>query len=197
MLDPARQLLGGDVYVYQMKINLKRANTGDAWPWHQDLIYWQREDGLRGAEIVNVVLFLDDADEGNGAMRVIPGSHRAGVIDVPARSGERPEAYRANAGWIDDVIAAIKYSIDPARLGTLEARGVVTLNARRGSLLLFHPNLVHCSPPNRSPRDRRLLFVTYNRTNNVPIPVGEPRPEFLVGRDRTPLVGRPDPRFER
>jgi ectoine hydroxylase len=38
-----------------------------------------------------------------------------------------------------------------------------------------------------SPFPRKLLIVTYNDTANLPRPKGEPRPEYVVGRDYTPL----------
>jgi L-proline 4-hydroxylase len=191
LVEPARLLAGGDVYVYQSKINLKAAHGGDVWPWHQDLIYWQREDGLPGGDIVNLALLLDDMTAENGPLRVIPGSHRLGTVEVEARAGEPPEAYRGAPGWIDDLIADLKYSLAPGQLPA----GAVDLVAPRGSVIAFHPNLMHSSARNSSSLPRRLLFVTYNRTDNLPRPAGEPRPEFLVGRDYRPLVARADPRL--
>ena len=36
VIDPVKQILGSDVYVFQCVLNLKRAFTGDIWQWHQD-----------------------------------------------------------------------------------------------------------------------------------------------------------------
>ena len=36
ILEPAQQLLGGDVYIHQFKLNGKAAFDGDVWQWHQD-----------------------------------------------------------------------------------------------------------------------------------------------------------------
>jgi hypothetical protein len=33
-----------------------------------------------------------------------------------------------------------------------------------------------------------MMIVTYNSVANVPVPPGEPRPEFIVSRDSRPLV---------
>lgn len=54
--------------------------------------------------------------------------------------------------------------------------------------MVFHPNLAHGSAPNLSPWDRTMMIVTYNSVSNVPVPPGEPRPEFLVSRDTRPLA---------
>ncbi len=194
LLEPAMQLANHDVYVYQLKVNAKRARSGDVWAWHQDLIYWIEEDGLAGADIVNVALFLDDVTADNGAMQAIPGSHRLGVIAAQPR--DERAAYEDKPPWIADLIAAIKYTIDDRTIARLVGRlGVAALEGPRGSALIFHPNLVHASPRNRSPRDRKVLVATYNSTANRPRPPGEPRPEFLVSRDFTPLRAIDDPRL--
>ena len=194
LLEPAMQLVGSDVYVYQLKVNAKRARSGDVWAWHQDLIYWINEDGLPGADIVNVALFLDDCSADNGAMQVIPGSHRLGVLEAAPR--EARDAYEGQPEWIVDLIAAIKYSIDDRTIARLVGRhGVLPVEGARGSLLVFHPNLVHASPRNRSPFDRKVMVATYNSTANRPRPPGAPRPEFLVSRDFTALRAVDDPRL--
>ena len=65
---------------------------------------------------------------------------------------------------------------------------MVSVNAPAGSVILFHPQIVHGSAQNISPHSRDVLIITYNETSNVPQPVGLPRPEYLVGQDSTPLV---------
>ena len=57
-----------------------------------------------------------------------------------------------------------------------------------GSVLFFDANLVHASPSNLSPFDRAVAFLTYNSVENVPPPVEQPRPDFLVDRQITPIV---------
>src|SRR5215213_7010337 len=85
IVEPARQLLGSEVYVYQFKINAKSAFGGDVWEWHQDYIFWQKEDGLRSERLASVAIFLDDVNEFNGPMFLIPGSQAEGVIDRSAQ----------------------------------------------------------------------------------------------------------------
>src|SRR5690348_2127416 len=46
LVQPAQQLLGSEVYVYQFKVNAKAAFGGDLWEWHQDFIFWAKEDGM-------------------------------------------------------------------------------------------------------------------------------------------------------
>lgn len=188
LVAPARQLLADDVYVYQFKINAKAAFVGDVWEWHQDYVFWRNEDGMPAPDVINCVVFLDDVTEFNGPMYVIPGSHTAGVVEQTNGDADPGGAYRDSPAWISSLTARLKYSLPPEVIARFVARSRIEApKGRAGSILFFHPNLLHASPPNLSPFDRALCFVTYNSVRNVPVPVGEPRPAFLVARDRTAI----------
>src|SRR5438128_7514786 len=53
LVHSARQILGSGVYVHQFKINVKAAFAGDVWKWHQDFIFWLKQDGMREPRAVN------------------------------------------------------------------------------------------------------------------------------------------------
>ena len=74
---------------FTSKLNLKRAREGSEFPWHQDFPYWYVAAGHAAADVVTAIVFLDDATESNGAVRVIPGSHRNGPAP---RNPERSDA---------------------------------------------------------------------------------------------------------
>ncbi len=195
LLGPAKQLLNAEVYVYQFKINIKAAFGGDIWEWHQDYVFWRKEDGMPKPDVTNIVVLLDEVTEFNGPVYFIPGSHKEGMIDVPSRAKPKgdgyvgQDAYSNSPQWISNLTADLKYSLDRETVTRLVAQhGIVSPKAPAGSLLLFHCNLFHGSPNNISPQDRTMIFVTYNNVANVPPPVEQPRPEFLVSRDATPLM---------
>lgn len=184
LLRPAEQLVGSAAYVYQFKINFKAAFGGDVWKWHQDYIFWRKGDGMLEPRCVNLMVYLDEVTEFNGPMMCIPGSQRHGMIDV--------EAIRGRGGWQDNVSADLKYSLDRDTIARLvDEGGIVAPKGPRGSVLIFHPNVAHGSAPNLSPWDRTMMIVTYNSVQNLPVPPGEPRPEFLVSRDARPLTPEP------
>ena len=187
LVEPAMQILGHQVYVYQFKINAKIAFLGDVWEWHQDYIFWQREDGVPRADLVTISVFLDEVTEFNGPLLMVPGSHEEGVID-PGRTGGVPQGYEGSPDWIANLTADLKYSVDKASLTRLVDRtGIVAPKGPAGSVLFFHPNTVHGSVPNLSPYDRKIVLVTYNRVDNLPTFQEKQRPEFLVSRDFTPI----------
>lgn len=184
-LTPAQQLLRDDVYIHQLKVNVKQAFSGETWPWHQDYIYWRNEDNIPSVNIASVMIFLDDINEFNGPLFFIPGSHTIGCVDSPA-------AVDAPKGWEGNVSASLTYQIDPLLVTRLVSKGgLFAATGKKGTAVWFHGNLVHASPPNISPYNRRIAILTYNAVSNVPtIQPANLRPEFLNGRDYRPLVSQ-------
>src|SRR5438477_7627431 len=89
MVEPVMQVFGEQVYMHQFKINGKAAFEGDVWQWHQDYGTWHRDDQMPEGRAMDVAIFLDDVDECNGPLTLIPGSHKAEVL--PARQDARRE----------------------------------------------------------------------------------------------------------
>ncbi|HEU4454056.1 MAG TPA: phytanoyl-CoA dioxygenase family protein [Longimicrobium sp.] len=188
LVELARAVLESHVYVHQFKINAKQAFGGEVWEWHQDYIFWRNEDGMPENRVLNVVVFLDEVNEFNGPLLIIPGSHRHGVIASEQRDDVEDGDENAPA-WKSNVSARLTYAItrdDVARL--VGESGIVGPRGPAGSVLLFDANVVHGSSPNMSPFDRAVAIVTYNSVLNTPNPVATPRPEFLASRDYTPIV---------
>jgi hypothetical protein len=138
---PMRGLVGSErVALWTDKLNFKPPHEGSGFRWHQDSPYWAH--ACRHLDqLPNVMLALDDADEDNGCLRVVRGSHRSGLL--PGRS--------------DDGVLGPLFT-DPRHVD-LGAQVAAAMPA--GSLLFFSPHTVHGSEPNRSDRQRRALVITY------------------------------------
>jgi hypothetical protein len=125
-------------------------------PWHQDLTIsvtsridapgfgpWSTKDGLIHvqppvellADMITLRIHLDDTDETNGALRVIPGSHRYGRL--PPTEIER-----------------LRTAI-PAE----------TCRASRGDALLMRPLILHASSRSTTKGHRRILHIEYAGDN--------------------------------
>jgi len=183
LLAPAEQILHDPVYVYQLKINLKAAFAGDVWPWHQDFSFWAKEDEMPSPRALTAAIFLDDVTEFNGPMFFIPGSHRSGCHDAQ----DRPSNRESGDAWRRHVGVALSYQTDKAKVMDLTAEhGLLAPKGPRGTIMFFDCNIVHASPANISPMNRRMLFITYNSVNNLPTRLQ--RPSFLVNRDFRPLT---------
>lgn len=195
IVEPAMQILGGQVYVHQFKINAKLAFSGDVWKWHQDYVFWLKEDGMPAPSVINTVIFLDEITEFNGPLYLIPRSHREGVIEVAPNEqlspggSFKPAPYLDSPAWISSLTADLKYSLSREVVASLATRyGMVAPKGRQGSVLFFDSNIVHGSPSNISPFHRVLVLVTYNSISNPPTNIKNPRPEFLVSRNYEPIV---------
>ena len=81
LVRPAQQILEGEVYLHQFKVNAKEAHDGEIWHWHQDYRTWYEDDGMPHPDVINATVFLDEVNEFNGPMMFIPGSHKNGRID--------------------------------------------------------------------------------------------------------------------
>lgn len=141
IVEPMAGLVGAQrVALWTDKLNFKRPQEGSGFRWHQDSPYWAHVSRHLD-RLPNVMLALDDADEGNGCLRVVRGSHRRGVL--PGRQG-------------DGVLGPL--FTDPQ---AFDARDQVAAAMPAGSLLFFSPHTVHGSEPNRSERARRACVLTY------------------------------------
>ena len=66
------ELLGADVRLRTSKLNTKAAGGGSAVEWPQDWAFYPHTND----DLLAVGLMLEDVDEANGPLMVIPGSHR-------------------------------------------------------------------------------------------------------------------------
>ncbi len=129
-------------------------SPGSNWlvPWHQDLTLavrerrecpgfgpWSVKEGIPHVQppvgllerMLTIRLHLDDADESNGALRVLPGTHREGRL-----SAERIRELRAEI---------------PEHL----------CSAAKGDALLMRPLLLHASGRSTGAGRRRVLHLEY------------------------------------
>ena len=174
VLGPAQQMLRDEaLYVYHSKCNMKEAIRGEIWQWHQDYGSWAN-DGAPAPEFTTALLMLDDATEIGGCLYFIPGSHKLGRVD--AEYDTETTAYKLWTVRKLDVVAAMERFGDP-----------VAITGQAGTVVLFHPNLVHGSGHNMSRYPRWHIYTVYNRVQNRPPVRANARPEWVVARDTTAL----------
>ena len=149
-VEPAEQLLRDKTYIHQFKINGKAAFDGDVWQWHQDYGTWARDDGMPAARAMNIAVFLDEVMPINGPLLLIPGSHRQGVFE--AGHDKLTTSYPL---WTLDKETVTRLAREAAGP---DGVGIVAPTGKPGSVLMFHGNLVHASPPNITPYPRKMLF---------------------------------------
>ena len=80
IVDRMEQALGGEVYLYHMKMMLKEPRVGGAWEWHQDYGYWYH-NGCLLPLLASCLIAVSRANQANGCLQVLRGSHLMGRID--------------------------------------------------------------------------------------------------------------------
>ena len=172
LIDPVSQILDGDVYMHQFKLNAKAAFDGAVWQWHQDYGTWKRDDGMPEPRAMNIAVFLDDVTAANGPLLFIPGSHKIGVIDA----GHDLETTSYPLWTLDNEIV----------LELAERGGCVAPTGEAGSMLMFSSLLVHASPPNISPFGRSIVYLSLCHVDNHIQKFN--REGWIAHRDFTPIT---------
>jgi ectoine hydroxylase len=178
----ARQILGGDVYVHQSRVNFKPGFGGGDFYWHSDFETWHAEDGMPGMRAVSISISLTDNYSFNGPLMIMPGSHKTYVSCV----GETPaENYKSSL-----VMQGVG-TPDPGTLTRLADRhGIDVLAGKAGGAIMFDCNCMHGSSGNITPFPRSNVFIVFNSVENAcvePFAAPAPRPTFIGARDFTPV----------
>ena len=146
------------------KLNLKAAGYGAPVEWHQDWAFYPHTND----DLCAVGIMIDDVDETNGPLMVIPGSHKGPVLDHHA------DGFFCGA-------------IDPER-GEVDFGEAVKLTGSAGSITIHHARAIHGSATNTSGKPRRLLLHQYRAADAWPL-LGKDQPweafrgHLLCGED--------------
>jgi ectoine hydroxylase-related dioxygenase (phytanoyl-CoA dioxygenase family) len=155
LLRIARQALGGRAMPFRATLFAKSGAANWLIPWHQDTalpvaakfddpewLSWSQKAGICYAHapswalsrVVALRIHLDASTYDNGPLRIIEGSHRAGVL-----TDER----------VHDCVMNHRQTTCPVP---------------RGGVLAMRPLLIHCSSKARTDAPRRVLHVEYAET---------------------------------
>ena len=187
MLEIVAPLIGATLKQIINQMHWKPPGAAAEFGWHQDIRFRRPRAAYRqaAASYVQTGIAIDPHRAANGAMRIIPGSHRLGELSL---GGDGRVMDRSMSD--DDLVRA---GLDPA--------GVVDLEMEPGDVAVWHLHLVHGSGPNRSTIDRRFYLNGYVIADNCDRgvlafkdgerqPLGDP---VLIHYED--LHARPDPHY--
>ena len=143
LLDIAQKFIGPNIALFASHYISKPPFDGQPVLWHQDGSYWP----LDPMEVVTLWLAVDDSLPENGCMRVIPGTHREALQEMKRRT---------------DVASVLGSGIDDSAVD--ESRAVDCM-LKAGGVSVHHPNIIHGSSANHSPRRRCGLTIRYIPTS--------------------------------
>lgn len=148
----AEEVCGRAPFVVRSVLFDKTPSANWGVPWHQDLSIavrercaapgfgpWSIKAGVVHvqppasvlAKIVTLRIHVDNCDADQGALRVIPGSHRGGILSP-------------------DQITAVKQSTP-----------CVVCPVKAGGVMLMRPLLLHSSSPATNPSHRRVIHLEF------------------------------------
>jgi non-heme Fe2+,alpha-ketoglutarate-dependent halogenase len=136
-------ILGPNFYLWASNFFAKAPRTQETVGWHQDAYYWP----LYPHNSVTVWLAFTDVDAENGAMQVVPKSHRSGIIKHQRSSSTN---------------SVLTLELEE---GVFNASDAISLSLKAGQMSLHDDNLIHGSPANHSDRWRIGLTMRYSGTN--------------------------------
>ncbi len=173
ILGRVEELLGEQVYAFQLLVNCKAAFNGDIWFWHQDYPTYRADDNIAECRMVNTLIFLDEVTHYNGPLMIVPGSHL--IEDTPDTS-DQGTSY------------TLRYTGNDLIKSEVERGGIVTPTGAAGSIIFMNPNALHGSGANLSPWPRRLITLTLNAiTNKATAPTTRSRDIVMDDTDTPPL----------
>jgi ectoine hydroxylase-related dioxygenase (phytanoyl-CoA dioxygenase family) len=158
----ARAILGRDAFPFRATLFDKNPDANWLITWHQDTALplrekhetpgwgpWSIKDGITYAhapaaaleQVLALRLHLDDSTEENGPLRVIPGTHRLGILSDQE---------------IELIVARTE---------------IETCLVPQGGVIAMRPLIIHASSKSQSNNPRRVLHIEYATRDAVAAPL--------------------------
>ncbi len=174
ILDAVEDVLGPDLLCWGSSFFIKETRDPGFVSWHQDSTYW----GLDPADVMTAWIAFSDSTSENGAMRVMPGTHR--LDQIPHRDTFRKDNLLSRGQEI---------------MVDVNEADAVTLELMAGEMSLHHVRLIHGSDPNPSGKRRIGFAIRYIPTSVRQIAGAHDSATLVRGTDRYghfALEQRPD-----
>ena len=127
----ASSIIGPNVQLHHSKMFIKPPEKGSPFPMHQDAPFFPHDNH----SMIAAIIHFDDAPLEKGCVRVVPGSHKLGMLEH---------------------ISEGAYHLDPAQYPVEDA---TPIPAQAGDVLFFSYLTIHGSGVNTSSEARTTLLV--------------------------------------
>ncbi len=134
------QLIGNNFALWNSSFFAKPSKNGFETPWHQDGQYWP----ISPLATCTVWLAIDDANEENGCLRFIKGSHK----------NQKLRKHKRNSGEN----LTLHQEIDKSELDRSQLHNLILA---RGQISLHDVYIIHGSKENKSANPRRAMTMRY------------------------------------
>jgi len=142
-----KKLIGGTVRFHLGKLNFKLPNKkGGEIAWHQDWAFYPHTND----DLITVGIYLEDCNEENGPLKVIPGSHRKQVFNHHSEE--------------NNFIGKIN-----TKRSKINVKKNISLMGSAGTVTFFHCRTIHGSGLNYTSNNRPLLLFAYRACDAWPL----------------------------
>jgi chlorinating enzyme len=164
ILDIAEDLIGPNILAFASRFWIKPGSDGSFVSWHQDSAYF----GCDPHDMVTCWVALTPANQGNGCMRSMPGSHKIGY--------EHDESHENAPG---DAPGEKKNLLGRGQtIRGLDESKAVHMELEQGQFSIHNERTAHASGPNNTP-DVRIGYSFFLIPTHVKSTL-ERRPATLV-----------------
>ena len=158
----AADIIGPNVQLHHTKAFIKPPEKGSPFPMHQDAPFFPHDNH----SMIAAIIHFDDAPLEKGCLRVVPGSHKLGMLEH---------------------IGEGSFHLSPEEYPVSEA---LPLPAKAGDVVFFSYLTIHGSGVNESPEARTTVLVQMRDPEDPPtIRTHESRGQGMMLRGIDPTCG--------
>ena len=139
---------GAPVELHHSTMHVKPPETGHPFPMHQDLAFYDHQDG----RYVDVLVHLDDTSHANGEIRFIDGSHKLGPL-------KHITSFTNDQGITEGCTPHLPWE-------RFRLEDTVPVPAKAGDIVIFNIYTVHGSYMNTTSEMRRLVRIGFKHPDN-------------------------------
>ncbi len=148
-----KSLIGNDIYIWSSAIFFKGPSDGKIVSYHQDNPYWQ----LTTENVVTAWIALTASNEHCGALEIVPGSYKLGLIKKLDISNPRQAYLKGLKTTQEKDLLSYNQNLEDF----IKNNKPEIINLKPGQFSLHHINAVHGSGVNESNKNRIGFAIRY------------------------------------
>ncbi len=135
-------------YITGSKLSLKHVGETQIWYAHQDRAYLQNTE----LKCATFGVLLEDCGEANGAIHVIPESHKAGLVK-------------------HDIVFEPSEKEPQIKIPGVDSSRAVALEGKKGDVLVFDGGTIHFSGENSAGGKRPIFIFQVQEVEGIPLEI--------------------------
>jgi len=148
-----KKIIGENIYIWSSAFFPKAPGDGKIVSYHQDNPYWQ----LTTEKVVTAWIALTNSDKESGALEIVPGSFKFGIINQLDVKDARSSYLKGEKTTKSNDMLSYNQNLD----SYMKNNKPVTINLKPNQFSLHHVNAVHGSGINKSSSYRIGYAVRY------------------------------------